>query len=59
MLRALGLRRMPLIGAFATEGWMYSVAAGAAGSLAGIGFGWVIAWRASDYIAEQLRTRSI
>lgn len=46
MLRALGLRRRALVGAFATEGWLYSLAASAAGALLGIEIGRVIAWRA-------------
>ena len=50
MLRAIGLRRRPLVGAFTTEGWLYSIAAGAIGALLGIGFGWVIAVRADQIL---------
>lgn len=52
MLRAVGFRRRPLVAAFATEGWLYSLAAGAVGSLVGIGFGWVIAWRADRILSS-------
>ncbi|MGE0309118.1 MAG: ABC transporter permease, partial [Acidimicrobiia bacterium] len=50
MMRALGLRRSPLVGAIATEGWMYSVVASAVGALIGIGVGRVIAWRADSIL---------
>lgn len=39
MLRAVGLKRAGLIGAFSLEGWMYAVAAAALGTIAGIGVG--------------------
>lgn len=52
MMRALGLRRSPLVGAIATEGWMYSVVASAVGALIGIGVGRVIAWRADSILAS-------
>ncbi len=48
MLRAVGLRRSGLVGSFAVEGWCYAVAAAAAGSLAGIGLGRVVAGVATD-----------
>lgn len=35
MLRAVGLRRASLVGAFSTEGWLYSLAASAVGTLVG------------------------
>ena len=35
MLRAIGLRRLPLVGAFTTEGWIYSLTAGILGALLG------------------------
>jgi putative ABC transport system permease protein len=51
MLRALGLRRLPLVRAFATEGWLYSVAASLLGAFAGIQVGRVIAWRADSILS--------
>lgn len=42
MLRAVGLRRASLVGAFSTEGWVYSLLASAAGTLVGLGLGRVI-----------------
>ena len=42
MARAVGMRRSWLVGAFATEGWMYALAATVLGSVAGIGLGWVL-----------------
>lgn len=42
MLRAVGLRRSGLIGFFSLEGWMYSIASAALGTLAGLGVGRVI-----------------
>jgi putative ABC transport system permease protein len=50
MMRALGLRRLPLVGAYATEGWLYSLVGSALGALLGIGFGRVIAWRADSIL---------
>ena len=51
MLRAIGMRRAPLVGAFALEGWLYALIAAAVGSLVGIGVGWVIAWRADAILS--------
>jgi putative ABC transport system permease protein len=42
MLRAIGLRRASLIGAFATEGWCYAIVAAVAGTFAGLGLGRVL-----------------
>lgn len=42
MLRAVGLRRSALVGAFSTEGWVYSLLASAVGTLVGLGLGRVI-----------------
>lgn len=42
MLRAVGLRRASLVGAFSTEGWLYSLFAAAAGTVVGLGLGRVI-----------------
>ena len=42
MLRAVGLRRSALVGAFATEGWCYAIVAAVAGTFVGLGLGRVI-----------------
>lgn len=42
MLRAVGLRRASLVGAFSLEGWFYSLAAAAIGTVVGLGLGRVI-----------------
>jgi putative ABC transport system permease protein len=42
MARAVGMRRSWLVGAFATEGWIYAVAATLLGTLAGVGLGTVL-----------------
>jgi putative ABC transport system permease protein len=42
MARAVGLRRAELVGAFATEGWLYALAATVLGVLTGIGLGAVL-----------------
>lgn len=42
MARAVGMRRSWLVGAFATEGWLYAVAATLLGTLAGVGLGSVL-----------------
>ena len=42
MARAVGMRRSDLVGAFATEGWLYALAATALGVLVGIGLGAVL-----------------
>jgi putative ABC transport system permease protein len=42
MLRAVGLRRSALVGAFATEGWCYALASSVAGTFAGLGLGRLI-----------------
>jgi putative ABC transport system permease protein len=39
MLRAVGLKRASLIGAFATEGWCYAVLSAIAGTFVGLGLG--------------------
>jgi putative ABC transport system permease protein len=39
MLRAVGLKRLGLIGTFSLEGWLYSVGAAALGTIAGLGVG--------------------
>ncbi len=50
MLRAMGMRRSLLVGGLATEGWLYAVLASVLGALLGIGFGWLIAWRAGQIL---------
>ncbi|MFN8034601.1 MAG: FtsX-like permease family protein [Acidimicrobiia bacterium] len=52
MLRAVGLRRSALVGAFATEGWLYAVVASIAGSAVGIGFGRVITFVADRILSS-------
>jgi putative ABC transport system permease protein len=42
MARAVGMRRGWLVGAFATEGWLYALAASVLGAAAGIGLGRLI-----------------
>jgi putative ABC transport system permease protein len=42
MARAVGMRRSWLVGAFATEGWLYAFAAALLGTMTGIGLGRVI-----------------
>jgi putative ABC transport system permease protein len=59
MLRALGLRRAPLVAAFATEGWLYSVVASVLGGLLGIQVGRVIAWRADSILSKGDETISL
>ena len=39
MLRAVGLRRSALVGAFAAEGWCYAIVAAVAGTFVGLGLG--------------------
>jgi putative ABC transport system permease protein len=42
MLRAVGLRRLALVGAFAGEGWCYAITSAIAGTFAGLGLGRVM-----------------
>ena len=42
MARAVGMRRAELVGAFATEGWLYALVATVLGVVAGIGLGAVL-----------------
>jgi putative ABC transport system permease protein len=42
MARAVGMRRSELVGAFATEGWLYALVATALGVVVGIGLGAVL-----------------
>jgi putative ABC transport system permease protein len=52
MLRAIGLRRAPLVGAFALEGWFYALVSALLGAVAGIGVGRVISWRADTILSS-------
>lgn len=42
MLRAVGMRRSSLIGAFSTEGWFYALTSALTGTLVGLGIGRLI-----------------
>ncbi len=55
MLRAMGMRRRTLVGALASEGWLYAVPASALGAALGIVFGWLIAWRADRILSVRAR----
>jgi putative ABC transport system permease protein len=52
MMRAIGLRRTPMVGQFAAEGWIYALVASVAGALVGIGLGWAIAWRSAQILSS-------
>lgn len=47
MLRAVGLRRLGLVGSFSLEGWLYALGAAALGTIAGLGVGRVIVYVAA------------
>src|SRR5262249_34852366 len=47
MLRAVGLKRSSLVGAFATEGWCYALASSVVGTFVGLGLGRVLMAAAS------------
>jgi putative ABC transport system permease protein len=47
MLRAVGLRRLGLVGSFSLEGWLYALGASAMGTVAGLGVGAVIVFVAA------------
>lgn len=51
MMRAVGLRRAPMVGQFAAEGWLYALVSAAVGALVGIGVGWLIAWRSAQILS--------
>ncbi|HYL50350.1 MAG TPA: FtsX-like permease family protein [Acidimicrobiia bacterium] len=53
MLRALGLRRASLVGAFAAEGWCYAVISAIAGTFAGLGLGRVLMAAASKLFGSR------
>lgn len=52
MLRAVGLRRSGLVGAFHLEGWMYAVVSSVVGVVFGIGLGRVIVAVATGIFAQ-------
>lgn len=52
MMRAIGLRRSPMVAQFATEGWLYALVSSAVGAVVGIGVGWVIAWRSAQILSS-------
>jgi putative ABC transport system permease protein len=51
MLRAVGLRRIGLVGSFSLEGWMYAIGSAALGTLAGLGVGRIIVTLAAGLFA--------
>jgi putative ABC transport system permease protein len=56
MLRAVGMRRGSLVGAFATEGFLYALAATLLGTVVGIGLGRALVWlSASAFSSEHNR----
>jgi putative ABC transport system permease protein len=56
MARAVGMRRSDLVRSFATEGWLYALAASALGVLLGIGLGRaLVAWSARALSSEHAR----
>jgi putative ABC transport system permease protein len=59
MLRAVGMRRSPLVGAFALEGWLYALIASAVGAFVGIGVGRLIAWRADSILSSGQETTAL
>jgi putative ABC transport system permease protein len=53
MARAIGMRRSSLVGAFATEGFVYALAASLLGTAVGIGLGRVlVAWAQAAFSSE-------
>lgn len=52
MLRAVGLRRAELVGAFHLEGWMYAVVSSVIGLVAGIGLGRAVVGVATGIFAR-------
>lgn len=59
MLRAIGMRRAPLVGAFALEGWFYALVSSALGAVVGIGVGRVITWRADAILSRGEETTQL
>jgi putative ABC transport system permease protein len=53
MARAVGMRRSALVGAFATEGFLYALVATLLGTLAGVGLGRIlVSWSQSAFSSE-------
>lgn len=52
MLRAVGLRRISLVGAFAAEGWCYAVLSAIAGTFVGLGLGRALMAAAAKLFAK-------
>ncbi|MHB8296371.1 MAG: ABC transporter permease [Acidimicrobiales bacterium] len=52
MLRAIGLARSGLVATFSLEGWLYSVASAALGTVAGIGVGRLVVGAAASLFAS-------
>jgi len=56
MARAVGMRRSELVGAFATEGFIYALVAALLGTAVGVGLGRVlVAWSQSAFSSEHNR----
>ncbi len=53
MLRAVGLRRGSLVGAFAAEGWCYAVISAIAGTFVGLGLGRALMAAASELFGSR------
>ncbi len=53
MLRAVGLRRSSLVGAFAAEGWCYAVLSAIAGTFVGLGLGRALMAAAATLFAKR------
>ncbi|MGQ0803474.1 MAG: FtsX-like permease family protein [Actinomycetota bacterium] len=53
MLRAVGLRRSALVGAFATEGWLYALVSSVIGTFLGLGLGRAITGIASRILSSE------
>jgi putative ABC transport system permease protein len=56
MARAVGMRRSSLVGAFATEGFLYALAATLLGTIVGVGLGrLLVSWSQSAFNSEHSR----
>ncbi|HSH61814.1 MAG TPA: FtsX-like permease family protein, partial [Acidimicrobiales bacterium] len=51
MMRAVGMKRLGLVASFATEGWLYALAASAIGTVAGLGVGRLVVLVAAGIFA--------
>lgn len=52
MLRAMGMTRRGLVGAFSLEGWLYSIGSAALGAVGGLGVGWLVVQAAASLFAN-------